>query len=268
MAVMLAGCGRPSRTAPEASRKPASLAIYVPCMLSSPLQRVAARFQQSRPGVELSVLVDKPLAQIAKVGSAGNAAGVAMTLGEIEMNSLIAAGAVRREDAKPFALNTYQIVAVAPAASKGQPASSLQELASPRVKRIFIEDPAKSSLGDRATRGLQRAGLWSAISSKVVRPEPNAMILAELLAGKADAAMVFKGCLFAEKGVGGAIPKTIRLVGELPPDSYPPVTYQAAPLANTPSPELAREFVGFLTSAEGRRALAEVGLTPPAAGGS
>ena len=263
---MLAGCGRPSQNAPKASRQPAALDVYVPCMLSSPIQKVVARFQQSHPGIEISTLVDKPLAQIAQVQSAGNSAGVAITLGEIEMESLVTAGAVRPGDTRPFAVNTYPIVAVAPAASAQQQASSLRELASPRVRRIFIEDPTLSSLGDRATRGLQKAGLWSAVSSKVVRPKPDAMILAELLDGKADAAIVFKGCLFAEKGIGGAIPKTIRLIGELPVDSYPPMTYQAASLAKTTSPELARQFVDFLTSAEGRTALTDAGLTPPAAG--
>ena len=246
----------------RASPKPASLDVYLPCMLSSPMQRVVARFQEQRPGVKISVLVDKPLAQIAKVESAGGAAGVALTLGEIEMNSLVAAGAVRRQDVKPFAVNTYPIVAVAPASSATRRPSSLDQLSSPKVKRIFIEDPSRSSLGDRATRGLRQTGLWSAVSAKVVRPQPDAMVLAELLAGKADAAMVFKGCLFAEKGPGGAMPKAIRIVGELPSGSYPPITYQAAPLAGSRSDRAAHQFVDFLRSTAGRAALKEAGLTP------
>lgn len=256
----MSGCGGPSRTAPKASPKPPSLEVYAPCLLSIPIQRAVARFQQSHPGSEISVLVDKPLAQLAEVSSTARPAGVAITLGEIEMNSLVAAGAVREEDVRSFGVNTYPIVAVAPAAPATGKPGSLKELASPGIKRIFIEDPARSSLGDRATQGLTEAGLWSAVSPKVVRPEPNAMILAELLAGKADAALVFKGCLFAEKGPQGAMPKTIRIIGELPAGSGPPIAYQAAPLANTP--QLARDFVGFLLSPEARRALREAGVTP------
>ena len=247
---------------PKASSKPAALEVYAPCLLSIPIQKAVARFQQSHPGPEISVLVDKPLAQLAEVESAAHSAGVAITLGEIEMKSLVAAGAVRQEDVRTFAVNSYPIVAVAPAATATKQASSLSELASPSMKRIFIEDPARSSLGDRATRGLKDAGLWPAVSGKVVRPEPNAMILAELLSGKAEAALVFKGCLFAEKGPQGAMPKTIRVIGELPAGSGPPITYLAAPLAETPGPELARDFVGFLLSPEGREALREAGVTP------
>jgi ABC-type molybdate transport system substrate-binding protein len=241
LAIALVGCGRPSGPAQKASPEPASLEVYAPCLLSIPIQRAVARFQESHHGSEISVLVDKPLAQLAEVRSGARPAGVAIAMGEIEMNSL---------------------VAVAPAATATKQASSLKELASPTIKRIFIEDPARSSLGDRATRGLKDAGLWPAVSAKAVRPEPNAMILAELLSGKADAALVFKGCLFAEKGPHGAMPKTIRIVGELPAGSGPPISYQAAPLAKTPRPELARDFVGFLLSPEGREALREAGVSP------
>jgi molybdate transport system substrate-binding protein len=232
-------------------------------MLSAPMQRVVARFQEQRPGVEISVLVDKPLAQLAALESGNKAAGVAITLGEIEMNSLLSAGVVRKQDVRSFAVNGYPIVAVAPAAGTKEGGGSLKELASPAIKRILIEDPSRSSLGDRATRGLEKAGLWPAVSAKVVRPEAEAMILAELLDGSAEAALVLKGCLFAEKGPQGAMPKTIRIVGELSPDSYPPIVHRAAPMARAGSPEVAREFVAFLGSPEGRQAITEAGLRPP-----
>ncbi len=263
LAIVFTGCGRPSPAKEKVFPQPARLSIFVPCLLSGPVQKVVARFEELRPNAEISVLVDKPLAQLAELGTSTAVAGVAITLGEIEMKSLVAAGAVRAEDVRPLAVNTFPIVAVAPAASGPAKQSSLNELASPKIKRIFIEDPSRSSLGDRATRGLQQAGLWQTVGAKVVRPEPNAMILADLLAGKADAAMVFNGCLFAEKGVGGGMPKTIRIMGQLPADSYPPVTYQVAPLAMAKDSELARQFMGFLASDEGRAALEQAGLVPP-----
>ncbi|MFB3881336.1 MAG: molybdate ABC transporter substrate-binding protein [Armatimonadota bacterium] len=272
---LLSGCGRPAPPVRPAAPK-AALDVYTPCLLSIPIQRVVGRFQASHPGSEVSVLVDKPLAQIEEVRSAANASGVAITLGEIEMGTLIGAGVVSKQDVRPFATSTSPIVAVAPAASGSPEGGSLRELGSPSVRRVLIEDPARSSLGDRATRGLKEAGLWPAVSAKVVRPEASAMILAELLSGKAEAALVLKGCLLAEKGPGGAspatsrapagktvprIPKTIRIVGELAPDSYPPIVHMAAPLARGKDAALAKEFVAFLASPEGRKAVADAGLT-------
>ena len=263
---LLSGCGKPAPPARSVAPQ-AALDVYAPCLLSIPIQKVVARFQASHPGPKISVLIDKPLAQIEEVTSAADAAGVAITLGEIEMDTLVSAGVVRKQDVKAFAVNGYPIVAVAPAAGTKEGGGSLKELASPAIKRILIEDPSRSSLGDRATRGLKQAGLWAAVSAKVVRPEAEAMILAELLDGSADAALVFKGCLFAEKGPQGAIPKTIRIVGELPASEGAPITYQAAPLTRSEDAALAREFVAFLGSPEGRAALQEAGLAlPPAEG--
>jgi len=238
------------------------LTVYVPCLLSAPVQRVVEQFQQTRPSASISVMVDKPLAQLAKLEAAGGSAAVAITFGEVEMRSLVAAGVVREDGAVDFAVNEHPLAVVAPAGTSGKRQSGLDELTSDRIQRIFIEDPSKSTLGDRAEGALKKLGLWDKVSGKVVRPAPDAMVLAELLAGKADAAVVIKGCLFAEKGKGGAIPKTIRVIGEIPSDAFPPILHQAAPLGEPAGSELAQEFVDFLRSENGREALASAGLTP------
>jgi ABC-type molybdate transport system substrate-binding protein len=64
--------------------------------------------------------------------------------------------------------------------------------------------------------------------------------------------------------VGGdsTVPKTLRAIGELPPDTYEPIEYKAAPLSGAAEAGPAREFVDFLLSREGREALSEAGLKP------
>jgi len=78
--------------------------------------------------------------------------------------------------------------------------------------------------------------------------------------GRADAAVIFRDCLFGESG--GNPPKTIRIVGEIPQGDLPPILYRAAPLAQAPNPEVARRFVDFLVSKGGRKALEGAGLSP------
>jgi molybdate transport system substrate-binding protein len=253
---LLFGCGRPAQ---QASRELVSLNVYVPCQLSAPIQRAIGRFQETHPHYKIQALVDKPLAQLASLGSSRQASGVVITLGEVEMGTLVASGVVAQADLKPFAQNIHPLVAIAPAAT-AKPAS-LKEIAS--VHRVFIEDPAKSTLGARTTQALQAAGLWNALESKVVRPQPDANVLAEMLSGKADAAFVMQGCLLAE--TGGSIPKTIRIVGALEQKNYPPIVHQAAPLKTGKDYEAAVVFVDFLLSPEGQQVLKETGLTPVSA---
>jgi molybdate transport system substrate-binding protein len=223
------------------------------------MQKGVAAYESQREEVEISVLVDKPMAMLDSVPAARDTAGVAITLGEAEMQVLVDAGAVQPEDVVGFAVNTYPMVVVA-AADAIPGVADVAGLALPQVRAVAIEDPAKSTLGDRAGQALRTMGLWQEVGPKIVRLEPNAMVLGELIDGSADAAVIFRDCLFGESG--GNPPKTIRIIGELPDEGLPPITYQAAALADTPNREEAQAFVAFLGSSAGREALAEAGLTP------
>jgi len=231
----------------------------VPCVLSGPMQKVVAAYEEAEPGAAVSTRVDKPMAMLDAVPKARESAGVVVTLGDREMEALVAAGAVSAEEVKAFAVNTYLIVVVA-AADAIPGVTDVSGLASPEVKAVAIEDPKRSSLGDRAQRALEGIGLWAAVEPKVVRLEPDAMVLGELMDGRADAAVIFRDCLFGESG--GNPPKTIRIVGEIPQGDLPPILYQAAPLAQAPNPEVARRFVDFLVSEGGNEALEGAGLSP------
>ena len=235
--------------------------MYLPCVLSGPLHRVVAAYQEAAPGVEVLIVVDKPMAMLDEVAGAEGPAAVALTTGLIEMQSLIAAGAVDPAEVHTFAINTYPIVVIAPA--DGAPdVRALTDLRTSTVERIYVEDPARSSLGERTERALKRLGLWESMAPKVVRPKPDQMLLAGLLEGEADLAFVFRDCLFEGAGDPAAVPKTIRLICELPQEAGPPIEYKAAPVSGLPDLDVARAFVEFLTSPEGRRALSEAGLRP------
>ncbi len=236
--------------------------MHVPCVLSGPVNRVVAAYQQATPGVEVMIMVDKPMAMLDGVASAEGPAAVALTTGLIEMQSLIAAGAIDPAEVRTFAINTYPIVAIA--AAEGAPdVQRLADLGASSVERIYVEDPARSSLGERTERALKRLGLWDSVAPKVVRPEPDKMLLAGLVEGKADLAFVFRDCLFEGTGDPAAVPKTIRLIGELPQEAGPPIEYKAAPVSGLPDIAVARAFVEFLISPKGREALANAGLKPP-----
>ncbi len=255
--MVLAGCGgAPSPVAPPES---VELNVYVPCVLSGPMQKVVGAYEETEPGAAISTRVDKPMAMLEAVPQARESAGVVITLGDREMEVLVAAGAVSAEGVKTFAVNTYPIVVVA-AAEAIPGVMDVSGLASPEVKAVAIDDPERSTLGDRAQRALEGMGLWAAVEPKVIRLEPDAMVLGELMDGGADAAVIFRDCLFGESG--GNPPKTIRIVGEIPQGDLPPILYQVAAVRGTPNGDVAREFVEYLVSPEVRPTLEAAGFRP------
>lgn len=235
------------------------LTVYIPCVIAGPMGEVIAAYGATHTEVEIRTDTDKPLALVGRVEEQLAGPAAIVTMGDVEMNWLVGAGAVDAADVCTIAVNTYPLVVVA-AAQGASEVGALRDLAGPGLKRILVEDPARSSLGDRTGRAFKQLGLWEEIAPKIARPNPKTMVLGELVAGKADAAVVFRDCLFGEGDFERSVPKTIRIIGELPDGAYPPIFYQAAPLRGKAHPEAARAFVQFLVSPEGRRALQDSGL--------
>ncbi len=239
----------------RARRPPRPLIIYAPCVISAPMQKVARGYEQSHRGTMVRILTDKPVAMLSSLPKGTEEPGVVLTLGEVEMGVLTASGAVDRAAVHTLARNAYQLAVVVPTESSGK---SLDDLTSPEVKRIAIEDPKLSTLGNRAEQALKKLGMWEQVGPKVVRLDPTENVLSQLLEGKAEAAIIYQNCLFTESG---AAPRTVRLAGAFPADSYAPSNYQVAPLKRARPAKPAEEFVRFLTSAAGAKALREAGLT-------
>jgi len=241
----------------------ATFTLHIPCVISVPIQKVASAYEESHPGVDnhpgvrIDTATDKPLALLGAVQEKQAGPGVVLTLGEVEMDALVAAGAVEKAQVVPVARNAYEVAVIVSAKREG--ISKLSDLTGPKVKRIAVEDPKLSTLGNRAEQAFRKLGWWKKLAPKVVRFDPTKNVLSQLLDGKADAAVVFKDCLFAE---GGSPPKTIRLLGTLPAKLYAPITYQAAPLKQAAQSEETQKFVTWLVSADGKKALQEAGLSP------
>lgn len=260
-ALSLGGCQR--APVERATSEPGTLTLHVPCVISGPILKVVGAYQEAHPEIELRVETDKPLAALGEAAKTQESAAVVITMGDVEMGWLIDAGAVRAQSVRTFAHNTYPLVVVSAAAAEGG-LQTLADLKRPDVQRIHLEDPARSTLGARAERALKELGLWEEIAGKIVRPAPDSMVLAAITSGEADAAVVFRGCLFAGANGEETAPRTIRIIGELPGANQPPIPYLAAPLAGAPDPEVAESFVDFMTGAGGRAALERAGLAPPA----
>jgi molybdenum ABC transporter molybdate-binding protein len=251
------GCGRtpapppsppPPRTPEVSPTEPTEdFTLHAPCVIGSPIQRLLVAYQKARPEARVRVAPPvKPLAMLGPIQAEKTLPGVAVTLGEVEMQSFTKSGVVVASQARPLARNTYRLALIVPAEDEAtKTVSDVVKLA-----HVAIEDPALSTLGARAQQAFTKLGLWPKLAPKV---------LSQLLEGKAEGAVVFEDCLLE----GGSAPSTIRVVGTLPEDSYTPIVYQIAPVASPAPTQKVREFLDFLASPEGRRALKQAGLTPP-----
>jgi molybdate transport system substrate-binding protein len=126
---------------------------------------------------------------------------------------------------------------------------SLEDLKKPEVKHLAIPNPEHAPYGVAARQALENRKLWTEIQPKIVYGENVSQTLQFAESGNADA-VITSWTLLKGRGI-------------LLPDSWhQPIRQAGAVVKSTKQPALARDFLKFLTSPEGRKIFESGGLTP------
>lgn len=134
--------------------------------------------------------------------------------------------------------------------SKGGKIRDLKELLAPGVTRVAIANPQFAPYGAAAKDLLTRRGEWRALEPKIIYGENVTQTFQYAESGNVDAAITSWTLLFDKGGV------------LLPPD-HAPIRQACGVVSGSKQKDLARKFLAFLLSGEGRAILAHHGLTPP-----
>jgi molybdate transport system substrate-binding protein len=134
--------------------------------------------------------------------------------------------------------------------SKDGRVRSLEDLKKPEVIHLAIANPDHAPYGIAARKALETQGLWREVQPKIVYGENvrQAMQFAE--SGNADA-VITSWTLLIGRGV------------LLPVEWHDPIRQAGGVVKGSAQPTTARQFLKFLTSAEGRKILQSGGLFPP-----
>lgn len=109
--------------------------------------------------------------------------------------------------------------------------------------RLAIADPDSVPAGKYAKAALQSLGVWAGVSPKLARAENVRAALAFVSRGEVPFGIVYRTDAWVDKKV--------RVVGEFPPSSHPPIVYPAALTAAGRSP-IRAQFLSYLKSGAAR----------------
>lgn len=135
--------------------------------------------------------------------------------------------------------------------SAGGRVRRLEDLASSRVVRVAIANPAHAPYGVAAREALERAGIWKALESRVVLGENVRQGLQFAESGNAEAALVAWSLV---KDRGGIL---------VPAELHAPIRQAGGMVKGSRQSALARRFLEFLTGSQGRKILEEAGFGMP-----
>lgn len=127
-----------------------------------------------------------------------------------------------------------------------------RDLAGPGIARIALGNPDSVPAGVYARQWLERAGLWAAVSPKVVPTLNVRAALAAVRAGHADAGIVF--------ATDAKTAPDVQVAFAVPAGEAPPIRYPVAVVKGGREAEAGR-FAGFLFSPAARDIFARAGFT-------
>lgn len=238
LAALVAACGQ----------RPIALTVSAAASLTDAFTDIAEAFEAANPGitVELNLAASGVLAQQIRQGAPADvfASASAVVMDDLEAGGFLANGT--RQD-----IAANQMVLIAPL--DGLAVSGLPDL--PDLPRVAIGNPALVPAGMYAQESLQSLGLWDPLEEQLVYGESVRQVLAWVETGEVPAGIVFVTDAQASQRA--------RVVAELQPESHDPIRYPIAVLRDSHAPELAANFVGFVTGPEGQAILANEGFSPP-----
>lgn len=148
-----------------------------------------------------------------------------------------------------------RLVLIAPASSVGsvQIAPNFPLAALLGNDRLAIADPDSVPAGKYGKAALKSLGVWAGVSRKLARAENVRAALVFVSRGEVPFGIVYRSDAMADSRV--------RVVGEFPDLSYPPIVYPAALTAAGRSP-IRAQFLSYLKSAATSSVWAKHGFTP------
>ena len=226
------------------------LLVAAAVSLREPLEAIARRFEQERPGVrvQLALGASSTLAAQARAGASFDAF---ISADEQTLDALAAAGLMRKESRAPIAGNRLVVIASQELRARLETAADLEK---PEVRRIAIADRA-APVGHYAREWLARRGRLASLEPRFVVTEHARATLAAVDAGHAETGIVY--------ATDARTARSAR-VAFVPPDAEQPrIAYAAALLTAARAPALAAAFLAALRDPAARRDLAAAGFAPP-----
>lgn len=129
----------------------------------------------------------------------------------------------------------------------------VEDLARPEFKKVAIANPEHAPYGVAAREALQAAGVWEAVSPKLVYGENIGQTLQYAESGNVDAAVVALSLSTQSNGRWVLIPA----------DLHRPLNQALAVVKSTKHLEEARRFAAFVNSEQGRGVMRKYGFVLP-----
>lgn len=213
----------------------AEVRVFAAASLTDVLKEIAVAYE--RPSGDKIVFNFAGSNFLARQIEAGAPADIFFSADEAQMSALEKKALIVPESRRNRLSNALVIVI---ASDSDLQIKSAQDLASAKVKRLALADPAGVPAGIYAKQYLQNQNLWTTLSPKIVPTENVRGALMAVQSGNVEAAIVYK--------TDAAVSKNTKIAFEIPVADTPGIRYPVALLQDSKQPAAAQKFLTHLFS--------------------
>lgn len=224
---------------------PRQLVVAFPMGIQAPILAAVAEFEDSRPGVTLDMRGGTPEALARAVVAGTQTPDVFISPGGHEVRVLADKGLVDPDSMAAF--GSYGLALLVPVAS-GPNVTSPQGLLRPEIRSVSLSDREFSSVTYATRQALEQMGLWQAIEPKILFTDDCMQAYQAVVKGEVDANLQFVECPMRPGTVERAQKARVAEAYRFPKSACYVPRNVAGALPAAREPELARDFIGFLTA--------------------
>ena len=215
----------------------AEIKVFAAISLCESLREIADHYEKAVGDKIIFSLGASSL--LARQIEAGATPDIFVSADEAKMDSLQSQGLILKDSRRDLLRNSL-VVVVTP--GKEHLVKGPADLAHPSVKRIALADPRAVPAGIYGKQYLVKQGLWDRVEKKIVTTLDVRAALAAVVAGNADAAIVYR--------TDAATTRRVPVAFVVPAKEAPSIIYPVALVAGSKSPQAAGRFLNFLLGAE------------------
>lgn len=133
--------------------------------------------------------------------------------------------------------------------------NAFADLTKNEVKKIAVGNPKTVPAGQYAEESLTTMNLQSSLAERLIFAENVRQVLDYVSRGETDAGIVYATD-------AQVMSETVRIVAAADENSHAPILYPIAIVRDTQNYQTAREFIEFVTGADGQNILQKYGFAP------
>ena len=248
------GDGQRSGSNASSSAARTELFVYAAASTRDVMQKIESAYERTH-NVDL-ILSFGSSGDLAKQIIASPNADVFLSADDTEMNRVDSAKLVLADSRRDVLSNQLAVVESWDSVSAFTLPFTPVQLGDSGVRHLSLGNVQSVPAGRYARTWLERIGVWSAVSSRVIAAVDVRAAVAAVEAGSAEAGIVYRTDVLRST--------RLRTVYAVPIEEGPRISYPVAAIAGRPSEAAALEFIAYLSSPVARQIFEVMGFIVPA----